>query len=259
MTDKRITLYLSSADRISGSYSDFILRIPQTIPSVKKVYVNEVSLPLVLYNISETCNRLAFTDSLSNSYDVSVEPGSYSVSEFTSELELKMNSTASPDIFTVSYSTRTFKFTISTVSGPFSIDDIDYSVYSKMGMESGDISNLVGIDHLITGYVITFGTPFHAYIESTALSSSNNLHVSGHYMSSSPVERGKHIILKIPITANTGGVIQNHYLLSDDHTEVGQHSTNALAQKIDIRLRFPNDTEMLVMSDWSLTVIVVHE
>lgn len=259
---KRIALYLSSADRVSGTYSDFAVRLPRPIPGVMKLYVEEVCLPLVIYNITSACNTLTYSDTSTGppaSYTVQLEPGSYTADQFCAELARLMDATLSANTYSVSYSTRTFKFTVSTTGTPFELDAVANSVYQKMGIDFGGLTSIsgLGIDHAIEGSVTTFGTPFYAYVESTVLSASNNAHVDGHYMSSNASENGKNIVLKVPITANTGGVIQN-YFLSDDRAEMGQHATDSLPQRIDVRLRFPNDQPMEVMSDWSLTVVACH-
>jgi hypothetical protein len=256
---KTVSLYLSSADRVSGTIDDFSVRVPSIIPNVVKIEVAEVILPLVLYNITDTTNVFSFTDSLSAPLTVTLEPGSYSAATFMTALELLMNA-ATTDVFTITYSSQSFSFTIHNATGGWDINADDNTVYSKMGIEFVQIETAVavGASWDVIGNTVAFGIPFHAYIESTALTIRNSTH-SAHYMSSNSSENGRNIIAKIPMTDNTGGVVFTFYQNKESSTSIiSETGTHSLTQRIDLRLKFPSEQEMKVLTDWSVLIHVHH-
>lgn len=256
MTDNKIiSLYISSADRVSGTRDDFNVRLPSTVPNVHKIEVNEVILPLILYNITSGCNKFEFTDSASSSHTITISPGSYNADQLASLLEDSMNA-VSADTYSISYSSIYFTFIITTTNGTWTLDDVDNNIYSKIGMTPGT-SVLDGSDNSIISIPTAFGVPFHAYIESSALSPSNFKHTDN-YMSSNRKENGRNIIAKVPLTDNTGGVVFTFYQNKETSTSlISDTSTHTLSQIIDVRLKFPDEQPMQIMSDWSM-VIHIH-
>lgn len=244
-------IYISSKDRISGSYSDFTVRLPRTIPNVRNITVHSVILPLMVYNVNENNNVFSFTDSTSSTYTIVIEPGSYNANTFSVALEDLMN-TSSTDQFTVTYSMTTFKFSIVNASSGWSINALmQSSAYAAMCISPGAYL------YTCEGDSCSFGIPYHAYIESSALSFSNH-HSVPHYYSSNPDENGLDIIAKIPMTSNTGGVIFFEYIAAQESVGDSQHATGLLSQKIDLKLRFPENSDFQILSDWSLVVHVSH-
>lgn len=256
MTNKIVKLYLNTEDRLSGSIDDCFVSIGQPIPNVKKIEVDSIILPLLMYNITTKNNQFRFIDSGANDFTVNFTEGSYSAQSFASEMETLMNAT-SGDTFVVTYNPITFKFVFSTTAGAWSIEDVGtaFEVYNSIGITEGTASTLIGADHTITSSVVAFGLPYHMYLESLVLSQHNNL-FSQHYYSSNTSEDGKNIIQKIDLTTNTGGVVFQQKFTEENVSDIGQESggLNALPQKIDLKLRFPNNQPVDILSDYSVEI-----
>ncbi len=76
-TGQSYNMFVSSADRVSGTSSDFVIEIPQLLGAAfDSVVVRQISIPKSFYLIAANSS---FTVSQGpNSYQLGLEPGNYS-------------------------------------------------------------------------------------------------------------------------------------------------------------------------------------
>lgn len=265
MTDfiKKASLYISSNDRQTSDPIDNInvtIHEGVKLNDVRKIEVREAIIPITVYNVTTGVNDgFTVTDSTTTQYVITIAEGSYSTASMAQTLALYLNYVSS-DTFTVSYDAKTFKYVIKNTTGAFAIDANATSVYSTMGFAVGSSAipaatalNQTPVNE-ISGSAVFFGLPLYLYIESQDLAISNYTNVL-----STNVNETQNIIAKIPITTNSGGVVFQHFTDHDTTQQISQSGTS-LPQRLNIRLRLPNNNDFkVIIGDWSLSLIVHYE
>lgn len=257
--NKITTIYMSSADRVSGTTTDFRVRLDAKIHNITKIEVQQVILPMTIYNITPSCNRLRFVDSTLLDATIQITPGSYNVNTVSTILEQSLNSN-STDMWTVMYDSITLKFKISNATGAFSLQPTTQSINTKIGLQSTASSVVDGVEWSLTSEVVLFGLPLYCYVESHALS--NHTYDVKNYHSTNANENNKSIIAKLGMSENSGeGVVYHTYVNKDSSTSViSPTGVGSIPQLIDVRLRFPSadirQTEFDLMTDWNMDIHV---
>lgn len=137
-------LFVNSADRATGSSSNINFRIdlkqslPRPVSGIKLDYFQCVNR----FNniISGVNDQFDWTDT-SSTYNFTIPSGIYTPTELASYLQTTMNATSS-DVFTISYSAITGKFTFADATGNFTLlfSNTD-NPYSLLGFANANTSS----------------------------------------------------------------------------------------------------------------------
>ena len=105
----------------------------QNNPRGGHVSLHSVSLPNVVYPINEQNNNFYFTEFGDSSYQFSLSPGVYNITELLTHLESLLNSVGTL-LYTVSYNSvnSTIQLTVSTMG--FKIDNGVLNIYKELGL-----------------------------------------------------------------------------------------------------------------------------
>ena len=95
----------------NGTYNELQRRI-----RFNEIEIKDVAIPFSFYNINSTNNTFIFNDGVNRLITLNV--GQYDYSTLISELQNKMNASASLLTFTWTYNIQTRKYTINETSGP---------------------------------------------------------------------------------------------------------------------------------------------
>lgn len=249
------TVYISSEGQ--SNKTDFTVNLRHRIRNVHKIQLKSVVLPVVIYNIKSTCNSFRFTDSVASTYTVTLSDGAYDVNTMSSTLETLMNASGTGDVFDIKYNSSTYKFEIESNSGAFTIETQANSVYAKMGIETLPVTSSPSPTlQTIFSSPIVFGLPLWCYIESLALSNTHN--DTPLFLSSNALEDVKHIIARLYLSENSGGIIFKDYQSTDHASSVESFNGFTLSHNIDVKLKFPNDQDFEVLSDWGAEFNVTY-
>jgi hypothetical protein len=148
----RKTIYVNSSPEFrdaGGTSEDFtITDTEQTITNLPKtVKLVNACIPFTWFNIysidqGETTvanNHFEFEDSADNPFSFDVTPGDYNGTSLAAAIQAAMNATVSPDTFTVTFSTTSFKFTFHTsnVAGmTLKLDGIANNMERPLGFDA---------------------------------------------------------------------------------------------------------------------------
>jgi hypothetical protein len=155
-TGQSYNLFVSSADRVSGTSADFVIEIPQLLGATfDSVVVRQVSIPKSFYLISPDSS---FTVSQGlNSYQLGLDPGNYSLMCLLHCLRTKLATIGAYDgqVYTVGWPTSTqpqtgiltFSVTPTGTNPVLPVRfrfDTDGGIPAAMGFEVGDVCEFVG-------------------------------------------------------------------------------------------------------------------
>lgn len=110
-------LHLDSADRSSGTSTDFTITLPRSFHRVAAVSLESATIPNVLYNVKDGENIVPVHIS-SVTYNAILQPGRYNIGTLTSGLQTAINNAVASTgvVFAVSVNLATFRLTISATS-----------------------------------------------------------------------------------------------------------------------------------------------
>ena len=104
-----VLLTLNSKDRISGSSSDFLVKINNPPKNISQVCLREVILPNSIYNINSSNNMLYFEVGSTGVANLSIPPGFYNTLSLVTKLNERF--TAIGVATTVTYDSTNNKYT----------------------------------------------------------------------------------------------------------------------------------------------------
>ena len=150
---------INSADRLSGSVSDFAITINPAIQKANKLELSFVTIPNTIYNISSSNNIFYLTIGATD-YDIVITPGSYNTSTLSSALAAAILA-ATGIVFTITYNSITYKMTIAS-AGVFDLrlSLRTSSIWNALGFKS--TTNLTGLNTYTSDSAIYLGPdPFY--------------------------------------------------------------------------------------------------
>lgn len=100
----RSLFVLNSADRASGTSSNFILTLYKPIRNVRCIKLRTVSFPNVVYNVNSSNNVINWTNG--STYNYQIPPGFYPINTLLSTIQTGMNN-ADPNSYALAYSNTT--------------------------------------------------------------------------------------------------------------------------------------------------------
>jgi hypothetical protein len=139
--DESYKLHIDSRNRESGSTSstDFVIKFLSGFPPVMQAELKFVRIPLALYTILSTNATIYFNENSTNK-TAALTPGYYSGTQLAAHLKTVLDTASGGyNTFTVSYSTTTFKFTI-TAGNNFSLSWATGGPYLTFGYTASNTS-----------------------------------------------------------------------------------------------------------------------
>jgi hypothetical protein len=154
---------LSSSSRITGTSADFKINAPPSyFQDIKKVELEQVTMPNTIYNITSANNHMDINDGALKV--VTIPDGAYTISVLCSTLLTQLN-VVSTNFTAVTYSPTTFKVTI-TRTVNFSIlfstgVNVSTAINEELGFAASDFA---GASTYTGAYPISLGNPYNIYI-----------------------------------------------------------------------------------------------
>lgn len=153
-------LVIQSADRLTGTASDFRVQIP-TFTRCGAVALLSASIPNTLYNVYSTNDYISWHRS-GVDYSVQILHGAYGITDLLTMLETQMNDTDAGGIYSASYSTVTMKLRISSGDATF---------YLRLSEQDNHMWRILGFTDTIAGEdqtgdsVVRLDFPAHLYLD----------------------------------------------------------------------------------------------
>lgn len=201
--------YINSSVRdAGGSNEDFtITDTRETIDNAPKtVKLLNACIPFTWNNVPDTGgggSELQFTDSVPTVYTVTVPAGNYTGTTLATAVAAAMNAAGSPDTFSVTFDSNTYKMTFTTTGADMelnftTIDDMAETLGFDAGTDYGPAASITSVNVVnILGYLEMF-------ICSDLVCGSDNGVIP--WTTSSPVS-DLCVLARVPIRACYGGVV----------------------------------------------------
>lgn len=191
-------LYLNSRDQNVVYDSNQNIEWTITDPRLNSlgpctVTLVNMEVPNVVYPVNEYYNSVQFTESGGSTYTATVADGYYTGSALATALATAMTNTASSRTYTGSFSSTTYKITISVDSGTFMWVDVDNALYNDLGITEFAATNASQVSD---APVQLQGTNFIDVVCSEL--PSTNVTAS---------DDSKRVLARIPIDQNFGNII----------------------------------------------------
>jgi hypothetical protein len=181
-------IYVQSSLRNSGSSSEFNINLSRPVFNVKKVQVSEVLIPNVFYNITSSNNTI-IVDEGKGAQSSSITVGQYDITSLLSALKTALDgNNVLSGIFTCSYSTVTYKVTISSTVA-FSI------TYGNLADNLGFTDSTGSASTHTASRIFDISTTRQVYIQSNILTSAE---LNG---------KRQNILCKVPLNTSFGAII----------------------------------------------------
>jgi hypothetical protein len=175
-------IFFNSADRQSGSSHNFILKYDlRQFYKCERYYISSLVMPFSYYVVNSNNNELIFLHPGvgANTTTITITAGNYSASELVTAIQTALDAIAAG--WTVSYNTKTGKFSFSTSGNSFG--------FNASGSTS-ILHNLMGYDQ--TTYTASTATktstnvadlsgPKYLYLKSNALAFKNQYEPTGNF------------------------------------------------------------------------------
>jgi hypothetical protein len=132
-----VELYLDTKDRSSDSTSstDLIIPLKRTFKDVRKAKLDWVIIPNTVFNINSTNNILSFNENSTNK-QATLTSGAYTASSLATHVQTQLNTASSGyNTYAVTYSTTTYKFTISAGNNFSLLFSSALAPYRELGFE----------------------------------------------------------------------------------------------------------------------------
>ncbi len=133
-------------DTVGYTTSDFRVKLPRVVDTRrKKIKVVDMIMNNGQYSVETTRRKIvAYIPSIPATYTVSLAVGAYNATEIASDLQDKLNTAGSGDsaVFTVSYSSKTYKMTIS-----LEVSAVATAFQLKSLSSSDNIGRKLGFDY----------------------------------------------------------------------------------------------------------------
>lgn len=151
-------LLIDSRDRNQVDYpnsNNYQIDLTEEYREILSVSLISSNIPKSQYLINTSNNILNFIDTNSNTYEVFLPVGNYTIDELTTQIQNSMNSSGTSDTYTVTNNSKTNKITISTISnfqllfngGTEKYNDSERNIYKQnsigklLGFTMNDLSN----------------------------------------------------------------------------------------------------------------------
>lgn len=185
-------IVINSQDRSKGNSSDFTMNLknPIRLNGRKKIKLKNIVMYNTFYNINDNNNKIDFYENLMNK-TITLSNGSYNINNLITHIENLLNSISSGyAVYTVSYSSITFKLTISSTenfrllfkSGLNSLT----SPYKELGFveEDGILPIDTNLDNITTSNnIVNLSLPMNLYVSINNWNGLNIQDTSGTYSS----------------------------------------------------------------------------
>lgn len=126
----------------SASSTDFTINLDHSFDHVTEVQLGFAELPDIIYNITSSNNIMHWTQNADPTKTCTLSAGLYSASALATEVQTKMNAAGSGEVYTVTYSTTTFKFTIAVNASTMILAMAQTAApYRELGFNAANTSN----------------------------------------------------------------------------------------------------------------------
>lgn len=156
-------LVIQSADRLSGTASEFRVQIP-TFAGYGVVALLSASIPNTLYNIT-VVNNLVYWTRAAVPYSATIPNGAYSVTDLLTALPAAMNNVDTGGVYSATYNTVTMKLTLVSTDPTFSLtlSNQTTAAWKVLGFQS-TTNTTAGLIQ-VADSVIRLDFPPHLYID----------------------------------------------------------------------------------------------
>lgn len=165
---------VNSADRVTGTATNFRVLLKDPIKSAKSVELLQALIPNTAYNITTDNNVINFNDGAAKSATIPV--GGYSAASLATQIASSLTTASGVITFSCSFSTTTFKFTISGTAAftlSFSLNPIATTLgFARTNLSAASTYTAPNTPALITDYYHIEIAEINSVITTTAGESS---------------------------------------------------------------------------------------
>ena len=253
----------------SKSSSDFAIDLPNNLdmPENTVFYVDDVTIPVSWYNVSERNNNLyiivtVFVNSVGHTYrrKVTIPPSNYSTQSLANQIAIQLESTMesiSPQTIDITYSVDTLRNNF-TIRWPNSLDimildneriieENNNNVFGSGPYNS--INEVIG-NNVYTSYSGKYWTSGYVnlhslrniYIRSSNLGTYSTMSLRG----------DRDIIKKVPVNAGPNEVIFNNVMVAQDYLDCSRQTISRMYFKLE---DVDGNVLDLNYADWSFSLI----
>ena len=242
---------LSSKDKTSGNINNYTLKLINPIEHIRSIKSVAVSIRKTWYTIMDSINTKIYIDVAATLYTATLTQGNYTPEELRVHMQTQINAAYTPDnLFTVTLSTLTSKYTITHASATFTMvfgTNTTASSASTIGFNAVDQTVAATSQEGDNIYNLSYDDTI--YIRSFALSSGKS------YIGNQKTA----IILPVSVTGNFGDTI--FFQASGDTWQINYSDKFGRdLQTIDLALYFEDKTTLVPLngSDWRVTFTFVE-
>lgn len=256
VTDRSISVYITSAQRDFGTNEQFTYRLGDFPIHCYGFSLTEAEVPNSFYNVETLDNTFTLNEGGLDLL-VTVTPGHYSTgASFAAAIKAALDSASTlPQVYTVTYSSITNTLTISA-GAPFSLIFNDDYIGLMMGfLETGTF----GPSMSLTSPNAVFLFAGHLFIESQILTNTSN---SGFNVCGRSGERDKGclIVQKIPLDYSSG-YDPLHPIIFTNPDYFVRKLLNPLIDRIDLKITYGPDSRRksdvnLRNISWSCSILL---
>lgn len=228
------SLLVHSQDRISGTSTNFVLELPESITNIRQVKLAQANIPNTLYNIITGTNDIMRWNH-AGAFTYTIPAGAYTISNLLSDIQTGMNA-ADANNYVLSYSSTTFKVTF-TGTAAFSLTFSGATTpYQELGFTAANTSSGTTI---ISTNAVSLAQPYNLYITIIELS----VDVLTTYNNDKPT-------FVVPVNVNAGEIIQ--YSDAANFEQILHYSAAPRdIYRLNVRLHKRSNTVDLNGSEWS--------
>lgn len=222
----------------------FLIGGKKPITNLAAIKILEVQIPFSYYTFKGDQMAFSFTNS-GGTVSTFIPAGNYTSTTLASTLKTVLDAASvaagSAQVFTVTFSTTTGKFSIQAAAGTFSLTFTDNGLGLLLGFNVGSISSPLLAPFLVTAPNIASVTgPSYLYVNSDTVGTLVSLYLPGN--NNLGGNAGPQVA-KVPVTANPGGII---YWQDPDPQKWFDVENLSSLQKIDFYLTLGNNTNDVI-------------
>src|SRR5260221_1687540 len=103
-------LTINSINRRNGTSTNFYIQINKPI-KFNHISLESAQIPVTFYNINSSNNSFNINEGAGDTL-ITINPGSYNISDLVTQLSIKINSAGLGGAYTITYNGSTFKISI---------------------------------------------------------------------------------------------------------------------------------------------------
>lgn len=219
----RYQLVINSGNKstTAATASSFTITIGAAIPAVKMCRVRSAAIPLTLYNVNATNNKIYFIEDVGAAATATITPGNYTTATITAAIKSALDA-ASPNVrtYTVTYSATTWGFVIAVSAGTFRFlfatgvgGSVANSAYQVLGFAAAD--GVLAASQTSTG-VAKLNYTDCLIIRSSIISGSYYApNIGGQLAAAGSRQLVDNVLAVIPLNVNLGEVLAYESAIED--------------------------------------------